>query len=325
VLDAVAYDAASDVITLCPPRTAGDPRCARLGPDEISFALRPPSIAPAVRAPNLVMAAPRGEGNPPALRRRGDRLLFDGKDRWVDLPAKSRATLPTQPTPDLLWISHDGSRALVHRGAAAVGESDMWGTFHVDIFELVDPVAHRVIARDETCMGFQGVGSLSLDGDERALLVDMQRGISAAFAVVDLVHGRFAALDDGPSAGHTGNRPCTDYGGSRAWSTPVFAQPGIVSADLSTWRTQDAVVALETGHVTALVTGTFSQDGAAIEYVVDARTSVVVSPGPPGQGAPTVCAGVLHRTAAAAGTAAPPPRPATPGPGPAPRCVPASP
>jgi hypothetical protein len=177
-------------------------------------------------------------------------------------------------------------------------------------------------------MGFLGVGSLLVDADERALLVDMQVGISGAFAVVDLVHGRFASLGERQQDGHTGNKPCTDYWGSRAWTSGWNTPPGIVSADLSTWRTSGAVVALDTGRLVALVTGDFSQDDQAIEYVIDPLTSVIVSPaGPtqPGQPGPAICAGALHRTPATPTTTVPVPAPATPRTGPALRCVTASP
>ena len=319
VVDAVSYDAALDAMTLCPPTSATDPRCARLAPGSTTFVTRPQSIPSAVRAPNLVMGAARGQDEPPPLRRRGDRVLFDGVDRWVDLPARSRATMPVQPPPKLFWISRDGSRALVWRFAAA---SDGHGgpiMLHADMLELVDPIAHRVIARDETCSGYFGLGDLGVDADERALLVGMQQDMAGPHAVVDLVHGRFGAVRDGLGPQHAGNAACTDYTGSNAWDSGR-EPPGILAPDVASWRTPAAVVALDTGRLISLVTGDFPLDTDAIEYVVDASTSVVVAPAK--ASGPGVCTGVLHRTEAPPGTPAPSMQPLQ-GHG-EPRCVPAT-
>jgi hypothetical protein len=116
-------------------------------------------------------------------------------------------------------------------------------------------------------------------------------------------------------------RACLEFSGSGAWALGV-APHGILSADLLTLRTRKGeVVALDTGQVKAILSGDFPPGLDAIEYAIDAATSVVVAPAHNG----SVCAGVLRRT--------PVPDPSRPPtdvrpPGERfgrPRCVPASP
>jgi hypothetical protein len=223
--------------------------------------------------------------------------------------------LPLQPAPKLFWTSRDGARALVWRTAGPPPYPSGPGVLHLDVLELVDPVAHRVIARDESCMGYFGLGDLYVDADERALVVGMQEDTAEPWAVVDIGRGRFAVIREGAPAQQDG-RPCVDFHASSAWELGRLSH-GVVSADLTSWRTRVAVVALDTGRVTAQVAGDYPGDDAAIEYVIDARTSVVVAPAWSGQ----VCAGVLHRSPATDGSPRLAPSPAN---GP-PRCVPASP
>jgi hypothetical protein len=186
---------------------------------------------------------------------------------------------------------------------------------HLDVLELVDPVAHRVLARDESCGGFYGLGDLFVDADERALLVGMQQDTAEPWAVVDLPRERFGVVRAEAAALRPKGGACADFALSSAWSDR-HAPPGALAADVTQWRFPTGFVALDTGRVTALVSGDSPEDIDAIEYLVDSDTSVVVAPARAGR----VRLGVLHRAPAVGVARLPAPR----GAGASPRSVPAT-
>jgi hypothetical protein len=255
-----------------------------------------------------------GASDEKLLKRRGDRVIFEGTDRWVDLPALPPSSMPVQPAPKLFWIARDGSRALVWR-TAAPRPSPTTMALHLDVLDLVDPIAHRVVATEESCGGFYGLGDLYVDADERALLIGMQQDTAEPWAVVDVGRGSFGVVRADSVAPGARGRACTGFHLSGAWSDGHFP-PGVLSADVTTLRLSTAVVALESGRITATVGGDFPTDIDAIEYAIDDRTSVVVTPAQAGR----VLVGVLHRAPIVGAT--PPPSPvASHG---SPRSVPAS-
>ena len=301
IVSAVGYDASDDAVTLCPPQSAPDQRCARITRREAILVDWSASMAPAVRAKNLVLVHAPGASDERHLKHSGVRVIFDGTDRWVDLPALPRTSMPVQSVPKLLWISRDGSRALVWRTAAA-SASPTTMVLHLDVLDSVDAVAHRILARDESCGGFYGLGDLYVDADERALLIGMQQDTAEPWAIVDLWRRRFGLVRADSVAPAPQGRACIGYHLSGAWSDG-HQPPGIVSADVTTLRLGSTVVALDSGRVTETVIGDFPTDIDSIEYVIDERTSVVVTPARAGR----VYVGVLHRAPVASTT--PPPRP----------------
>ena len=283
----VGYDAASDVITLCAGKD-----CVALPSEGPSRAAPPPTTALARLSP-LPLVSRDG----PPLLRKGTRVsVAIDPTRYVEL----------SPVPiggdGIGWISSNGARAIVW-SADDPPSSDYQRPQYIRI-SLVDFVAHKVLARAETC---DWAFALSGRSDASESIVIVSYGNDSQWSrmlLVDLARGRFVRVGAGTS-------PPVGCVGALSGLGPFVTDERSfgVMLDAHRRRALTAIVDLDGATIAALegdfplAAAPYQRPIAPDDYVVDESTDVLVA----GR-----CAGVMRASPSAKPAADPKP----------PRCAP---
>jgi hypothetical protein len=271
--DVVGWDEAHDEITLCTKKGA----CVALGAGVAPRKSSPPATPLSDVAFDL-----HEWSGPEQIVVAGARVqLVGAPKRWAAVPFS--ATKVGQ----LLWLSKDGTRAIVLRVAGAIGGSKP----SRDLVDLVDLREHTNLAHGELC-NYEIHTGVQTNEAETAAVISFGHDNPIVFVgVIDLVRAQFALLGTTSKTGYEG---CgvDDFGKKfeNAEEAGLF--------DATRRRAGRTLVSLE-GKIVARLDGDFPSGpiapGMGVERAeeIDANRRVVVRTTFAGK-RPVICAGVMR-------------------------------